>query len=78
MPLYEYKCGKCSQVAELLRERSQRDAPAACPSCGSEKMRRMMSTFAGHVSSGGGSTSSVAGGGGCGGCSRSSCAGCHH
>lgn len=75
MPLYEYQCAKCKTVSELLRDRSQRDQPCTCPACGSGRMRRMMSTFAGRVSSGGSSTS-VAGSGGCAGCSASSCASC--
>lgn len=76
MPIYEYKCGKCKRVFELLRTRDARDQAAACPTCGSERSRLMMSSFAGRVGSGSGSSESVAGSSGCGSCKASSCAGC--
>lgn len=74
MPVYEYKCKRCSIKFEKLISRDNRDNPGACPDCGCERSQRLMSTFAGHKSDGG----SIGGGGGCGGCSSSSCAGCHH
>jgi putative FmdB family regulatory protein len=36
MPLYVYKCTKCSQEVEVLRSMSQREAPLACKGCGGE------------------------------------------
>jgi putative FmdB family regulatory protein len=74
MPIYEYRCGKCKTVFEILRDRSQRDAEAVCTSCGGRKAQRQMSGFSGHVSGSGGG--SVAGSGGCGSCKATSCAGC--
>jgi putative FmdB family regulatory protein len=76
MPIYEYRCGKCKAVFEVLRERSQRDTEAVCTCCGSRKTGRQMSSFSGHVSGAGSGSSSVAGSGGCGSCKAASCAGC--
>ena len=45
MPLYEYKCGDCGGVSELLVGVGG-DAPdIACLSCGSEDLKRMISIF---------------------------------
>jgi putative FmdB family regulatory protein len=44
MPLYEYKCLGCGNQFELLiLKASQR---AACPSCASESIERLLSMFA--------------------------------
>ena len=40
MPLYEYTCKKCSQTFELLINSSSK---AACPHCGSAKLRQWIS-----------------------------------
>ena len=73
MPVYEYKCKRCSLKFEKLISRERRDEPGPCPECHCARSQRVMSSFAGHSSSG-----SIGGGGGCGGCSSSSCAGCHN
>lgn len=73
MPIYEYKCARCAQVFEKLSSREERDTVPPCTACGCAKTKRLMSTFAGHSSSG-----SIGGSGGCGGCRKSSCAGCRH
>ncbi len=54
MPLFEFQCGDChSSFEELVR--SAAAAPAVkCPRCGSEDVRRKVSTFASKSSSGGG------------------------
>lgn len=36
MPLYDFKCGRCDVVTEML---VKRDAAPACPSCGGETVR---------------------------------------
>ena len=74
MPVYEYKCKRCSAKFEKLISRANRDNPGPCPECNCARSERLMSTFAGHTSGGG----SIGGGGGCAGCSSGSCAGCHH
>ncbi|HEX6781755.1 MAG TPA: zinc ribbon domain-containing protein [Solirubrobacterales bacterium] len=43
MPIYEFECEACgSRFEELVTA----DATAACPSCGSERTRRLLSTVA--------------------------------
>jgi putative FmdB family regulatory protein len=44
MPLYEYKCSGCGQQFELLILRASQIA--ACPSCASESVERILSMFA--------------------------------
>jgi len=50
MPIYEYACESCQEAFELLLRR--RDERPVCPQCGSGKVRRKLSGFAAHVSSG--------------------------
>jgi putative FmdB family regulatory protein len=61
MPLYEYECGSCGHLFELLRGMS--DADPACPSCASVQVLRRISVFAASTSSG--FRSSAPSGGGC-------------
>jgi len=46
MALYEYKCAACEERFDLMRPMSAADEPAACPECGSEDSRRVISNFA--------------------------------
>ena len=46
MPLYEYRCGTCSREFERLVFGSERPA---CPSCGSQALEKLLSTFAAHA-----------------------------
>ena len=44
MPLFDFRCGDCGEVSEvLLRERDA--SPEACPACGGTDMKKMPSTF---------------------------------
>lgn len=74
MPIYEYVCLDCKKEFELIRSMSQKDAPTACPACGTENSRRKLAlTVAmsgGHAVSGSG--------GGCGSCSGGNCSSCGH
>ena len=45
MPIYEYRCSKCSKDFELMRPFSQADEPALCPDCGVAG-ERLISIFA--------------------------------
>jgi putative FmdB family regulatory protein len=41
MPIYEFECGECgARFEELVGA----EAAAACPACGSERTRRLLST----------------------------------
>ncbi|MEQ8848638.1 zinc ribbon domain-containing protein [Botrimarina sp.] len=49
MPLYEYLCDDCQKDVEVLvRNESQRPA---CPDCGGERLKKLLSVPAGHSSS---------------------------
>ena len=45
MPIYEYRCSKCSKDFELMRPFSQADEPALCSDCGATG-ERLISVFA--------------------------------
>jgi putative FmdB family regulatory protein len=45
MPLFEYRCEACEQVFEKL-VRAQDTEPIVCPACGSDKLERLLSSFA--------------------------------
>ncbi len=68
MPLYEYKCGSCTQVFEAYKRLSDDASAEQCPACG-EKAERLgvsvVSARTGGAASPGGSTA-------CGGGSRRS------
>jgi len=44
MPIYEYRCDKCTQRFEEFLFSSTKPAPP-CPSCGSKKVTRLMSSI---------------------------------
>jgi putative FmdB family regulatory protein len=46
MPIYEYKCGGCGHIFEMLRRMSDADTELECPKCHSNKVDRQLSTFA--------------------------------
>ncbi len=75
MPIYEYHCEKCNQDFERL---VFGDETPACSACDSTEVKRLMSAC-GFVSKGGGgeTTRRAAADASCGGCSATSCAGCH-
>lgn len=72
MPIYEFKCGKCSHEFERLVFRS--DESVECPQCSCKEVSRLMSTCAFKTDSG---FTPASGSSGCATCSASSCAGCH-
>ena len=46
MPLYEYHCEKCQREVSIAMTISQHDkGAAACPQCGSKKLRPLVGTF---------------------------------
>jgi putative FmdB family regulatory protein len=46
MPLYEYRCQTCGKSFEMLRRMSDADRDLQCPDCRSERIERLLSTFA--------------------------------
>ena len=68
MPIYEYRCEQCGARFDKLVPMSQAQAAQRCPSCGAERARKLMSSFAAtgtsSTSSAGGASASCAPGGG--------------
>jgi len=46
MPIYEYRCLKCSRRYSVLTLRASEKARPRCPACGSRAARRLLSRFA--------------------------------
>lgn len=77
MPLLEYRCARCEKTSEVLVLAGDDASDARCPSCGSKKMSRLLSTFAARGSSEAREAEAPCGAGACampGGCAPSSCA----
>lgn len=74
MPIYEYFCDSCEQKFEMLV--MGKETPA-CPTCGTEDIRRLLSAC-GFISKdkGGETVSTSAGSSGCGTCSSTACSSC--
>ena len=62
MPLYEFSCAKCGTEFEELVMSSKPEAIAevACPTCGSHKVKKKVSTFASSVTGGSSTAASAA------------------
>ena len=65
MPIFEFECGKCRHHFEHLCLSGGEAETLTCPECGSPKIAKLMSAFAGRTGS--------ASGAGCGSCSATSC-----
>ncbi len=65
MPLYEYKCADCDRPFELLVASPALADAVVCRYCGSDSVRRLISTFASHFSSDTFAMSAPKSGGGC-------------
>ncbi|MBI2952856.1 MAG: zinc ribbon domain-containing protein [Chloroflexi bacterium] len=66
MPVYEYRCAECHEKFEKLVRSSQSEGEVACPSCGSELVKRLVSLFGSlglSTSSSGGNCAPRVGGG---------------
>jgi putative FmdB family regulatory protein len=46
MPIYEYRCETCGKVFEKLRRFSDADSDLECPDCKSDRVARLISSFA--------------------------------
>ena len=51
MPIYEFKCARCGNLAEVVQRVGARPPP--CPECGSKRMARAVSRTAFHLKGGG-------------------------
>ncbi|MCX5844227.1 MAG: zinc ribbon domain-containing protein [Deltaproteobacteria bacterium] len=65
MPIYEFKCKKCSTIFEILFRSSNESLTVSCPACKSKKAERLLSKFGGKI----GTTSSA----GCSSCAATTC-----
>ena len=45
MPIYEFKCGDCGEVFEVMGSYSEREKAHSCPKCGSENVKQAISLF---------------------------------
>lgn len=45
MPIYEYKCKKCSNTFEVYKPISRKDEKEKCPICGDDESERLLSKF---------------------------------
>ncbi len=68
MPLFDFKCRKCKHEFEILVSGSEKPE---CPACGADDLEKLMSSYQSRPRTGKGSADK------CGGCAKSSCAGCH-
>ncbi len=53
MPVYEFRCGDCGEIFEILSSLAEREAKAVCPRCGGREVASVFSS----VSLGGSRTS---------------------
>jgi putative FmdB family regulatory protein len=72
VPLYEYRCGDCASVFEVLRPMAERELRAVCPRCESRASMPLLSRVS-ALSSVGSESGSEASGGGGGGCCGGAC-----
>jgi putative FmdB family regulatory protein len=59
MPIYEFKCSKCSEFFELLLMNSNDEEELKCPKCGSDAFERVISSANFAMGAGSGSKPSV-------------------
>lgn len=50
MPLYEYTCEACGHRFEILQRMGAGSQGVQCPRCGSQEVKRLVSTFASSIS----------------------------
>ena len=46
MPIYEYRCQLCEERFEQLVPLRAEDPSVTCPRCGTQEIRKLLSTFA--------------------------------
>lgn len=45
MPVYEFKCGKCEHVFEVMGSYEEREKSHTCPKCASTEVKQAISLF---------------------------------
>jgi putative FmdB family regulatory protein len=45
MPIYEFKCGDCGEVFEVMGSYAEREKTHACPKCNSTDVKQAISLF---------------------------------
>ncbi len=66
MPLYEYQCRDCGHRFEVLQRMGAGAEGLDCPSCGDERLEKLLSTFSAASSGGAAAAATAATGAGCG------------
>jgi len=49
MPMYEYRCERCTRSFTLLQSVRVQAGETICPHCGTNKIQRLFSTFSSKV-----------------------------
>ncbi|MBI5632230.1 MAG: zinc ribbon domain-containing protein [Nitrospirae bacterium] len=63
MPIYEYDCMKCSERFSVLKSITSGKNETKCPQCGSDDLKKRMSSFCCSTGSGSSHSPSVPSGG---------------
>lgn len=46
MPIYEYKCKKCSHIFEIMQSsKDEKEGEIMCPRCGAKESVKVISSF---------------------------------
>jgi putative FmdB family regulatory protein len=45
MPIYEYMCENCNNYFALFKHATIAEQETSCPNCGSEKVKKQLSSF---------------------------------
>jgi putative FmdB family regulatory protein len=81
MPIYEFQCGRCNHVFEVLCRASDEKHRASCTRCASKKTKKLMSVCRTKVERSPyemAGRAAGSGSGSCGSCSATSCSTCGH
>lgn len=46
MPIYEYSCRKCNEIFSVFQSINAGESDTKCPACGSNDVKKRISTFA--------------------------------
>lgn len=65
MPLYEFMCEDCGEIFEVLVPNATSIHQVTCPSCNSDLVRKLISTFSAKIGGPGFQSNGYASGGSC-------------